>query len=223
MGIYVFKKEVMTRLLNDNTGANDFGKEIIPYAVGSKDYKVCSYSYDGYWADIGTISSFLEANLALTGYLPEFHLYDNKHKVYTHARMLAPSKFFGTVITHGLISDGCIVHADEISRAVLGIRSRVGQNTIIRDTIVMGNDYYQTLEALTQLPDNELLGIGNDCFIQNAIIDKNARVGHGVTIRGDDSLEDIETDNYCIREGIVIVKKGGAIANGEVIGIKRDA
>jgi len=223
MGIYVFKKDVMNKLLQDNAGANDFGKEIIPYAVGSDDYKVCSYSYDGYWADIGTISSFLEANLALTGYLPEFHLYDNDNKVYTHARMLAPSKFFGTAITHGLISDGCIVHAEEISRAVLGIRSRLGQNTIIRDAIIMGNDYYQTVEDITDLPDNELLGIGNDCFIQNAIIDKNARVGHGVTIRGDESLEDAETDTYCIREGIVIVKKGAAIANNEVIGMPRDA
>lgn len=219
MGIYVFNKDVMEKLFDENEGANDFGKEIIPYAVGSGDYKVNSYSYDGYWADIGTISSFLEANLRLTGFLPEFHLYDNINKVYTHARMLAPSKFFGTKVNFGLISDGCIVHADEVTRTVLGIRSRIGQRTIIRDSIVMGNDYYQTLEDLNDLPDNALLGIGNDCFIQNAILDKNARIGHGVRIFGDPSLEDTETDTYCIREGIIIVKKGASIPNGSVVGL----
>ena len=219
MGIYVFNKDVMQKLFDENETANDFGKEIIPYAVGSGDYKVNSYSYDGYWADIGTISSFLEANLRLTGFLPEFHLYDNSNKVYTHARMLAPSKFFETKINFGLISDGCIVHADEITRSVLGIRSRVGQRTIIRDSIVMGNDYYQTLEDLNDLPDNALLGIGNDCFIQNAILDKNARIGHGVRIFGDASLDDTETDTYCIREGIIIVKKGASIPNNAVVGL----
>jgi len=219
MGIYVFKKDIMWKLFAENEGANDFGKEIIPFAVGNSDYKVASYSYDGYWADIGTISSFLEANLRLTGYLPEFHLYDNDNKLFTHARMLAPSKIFGTKITFGLISDGCIIHADEISRSVLGIRSRVGQRTVIRDSYVMGNDFYQTLADLTDLPDNELIGIGNDCFIQNAILDKNAKLGHGVTIIGGEGLEDIETDTYCIREGIIIVKKGASIPKGEKIGL----
>ena len=219
MGIYVFNREVMNKLFDENIEANDFGKEIIPFAVGSNEYKVSSYSYDGYWADIGTISSFLEANLRLTGYLPEFHLYDNVNKLYTHARMLAPSKIFGTKITFGLISDGCIIHAEEISRSVLGIRSRVGQRTTIRDTIVMGNDFYQTLEDMGELPDNELIGIGNDCFIQNAILDKNAKLGHRVLIKGGEGLEDAETDTYCIREGIVVVKKGAMIPNDSKIGL----
>ena len=221
MGIYLFNKDLMNQLLTEEKDANDFGKEIIPYAVGHDNITVASYPYDGYWADIGTIASFMDANLNLTGFLPEFHLYGNKEKLYTHARMLAPSKFFGTRVTHGLISDGCICHGEELSRCVVGIRSRIGQDTIIRDSIVMGNDYYQTVEDLNQLPDNQLLGIGNNCFIQNAIIDKNAIVGHDVTIIGDASLEDAETDNYCIREGIVIVKKAGIIERGATIGLPR--
>lgn len=220
MGIYVFSKKVMKNLFSENPKANDFGKEIIPYAVTSGEYKVGSFPYDGYWADIGSITSFHEANLRLTGFLPEFHLYDNEHKIYTHSRMLAPSKFFGTRITHGLISDGCISHAEEISRCVVGVRSRIGKNTILRDSILMGNDYYQTLDDIENLSTNELLGIGNNCFIQDTIVDKNARIGHNVSIKGGKELEDAETDTYCIRDGIVIVKKGSIIPENSKIGVQ---
>jgi len=219
MGIYVFNKEVMNRLYAENSGANDFGKEIIPYAVNNADYKVASYSYDGYWEDIGTIASFMEANLSLTGFLPKFHLYDNVKRIYTRARMLAPTKIFGTQITHGLISEGGIFHAKEISRAVVGVRSRIGQGTIIRDSILMGNDYYQTVDDIKDLPDNQLLGIGNNCFIKNAIIDKNARIGNNVSIVGGDELEDTETETYCIRQGIIIVKKAAYIKPNSIIGV----
>lgn len=220
MGIYVFNKEVLDQLFEEQPDANDFGKEIIPYAVMDDKRKVASYPFDGYWTDIGNISSFFEANLKLTQYLPEYHLYNNVKKLYTHGRILAPSKFFGTQINFGLISDGCICHAKEVSHSVLGIRSRIGKNTIIRDTYVMGIDYYQTVDDLAQLPNNELLGIGNDCFIQNAILDKNVRIGHNVHIVGDASLEDMETDQYCIKEGIVIVKKGAFVPNGSRIGLQ---
>ena len=220
MGIYVFNKEVLDQLFEEQPDANDFGKEIIPYAVMDDKRKVASYPFDGYWTDIGNISSFFEANLKLTQYLPEYHLYNNVKKLYTHGRILAPTKFFGTQINFGLISDGCICHAKEVSHSVLGIRSRIGKNTIIRDTYVMGIDYYQTVDDLAQLPNNELLGIGNDCFIQNAILDKNVRIGHNVHIVGDASLEDMETDQYCIKEGIVIVKKGAFVPNGSRIGLQ---
>lgn len=219
MGIYIFNKKTLNQLFDENKDSNDFGKEIIPYAVTEEKYTVASYPYDGYWADIGTIASFLESNLKLTGFLPEFHLYDNIKKVYSRARMLAPTKFFGTKVTYGLISDGCIIHAAEISRAVVGIRSRIGQDTVIRDAIIMGNDYYQTVSDIEQLPDNELLGIGNNCFIQNTIIDKNARVGHNVRIVGGEGLEDTETDTYCIRDGIIILKKAAVIESNTIIGI----
>ena len=218
MGIYVFKRSAMKKLFDEKKESNDFGKQIIPYAVSSNDYKVASYMYDGYWADIGTISSFMEANLRLTGSLPEFHLYDNVNKVYTHSRMLAPTKYFGTMVTHGLVSGGCIIHAKEISRSVIGVRSRIGPRTIIRDSILMGNNYYQTIDDLSQLPDNELLGIGSDCMIQNAIFDKNVRIGNNVAIIGDPSLEDTENEKYSIRDGIVIIKRTAYIESNTKIG-----
>lgn len=219
MGIYVFKRSAMKKLFEEKKTSNDFGKDFIPYAVNSDQYKVCSYMYDGYWADIGTIGSFMEANLRLTGFLPEFHLYDNYDKVYTHSRMLAPSKYFGTKITHGLISGGVICHAEEISRCIIGVRSRIGPRTIIRDSIVMGNNYYQSVDDIDQLPDNKLLGIGSDCMIQNAIFDKNARIGNNVTIIGGKGLADFENDKYCIREGIVIVKRSAFIESNSKIGL----
>lgn len=219
MGIYVFNKDVIHKLFDENTGANDFGKEIIPYAVESDDYEVASYPYDGYWADIGTIASFLEANLTLTDFLPKFHLYDNIRKIYTHSRMLAPSKIFGTRVLNAMITDGCIIHAEEISRCVIGVRSRIGQKTIIRGSIVMGNDYYQTVDDIEQLPENELLGIGNNCHIENAILDKNVRVANNVSIIGGPHLEDTETDTYCVRDGIVIVKKNAVIHSNSNIGV----
>lgn len=218
MGIYVFNREAMDKLFLENEGVNDFGKGIIPYAVKHDDYKVNSYLYDGYWADIGNIYSFWEANLKLTSFLPEFHLYDNVRKIYTHARMLAPTKIFGTVINHGLFSEGCIIHAKEIGHSIVGVRSRIGRNTIIYDSIIMGNDRHQTVSEMKELDNNELLGIGNDCFIQRAILDKNARIGNNVTIIGDASLEDAETETYCIREGIVVVKKNAHIKDNVKIG-----
>lgn len=218
MGIYVFSKSSLKKLFDENIESNDFGKEIIPYAVESDQYKVIAYKYDGYWEDIGTIRSYLEANLYLTEYLPDFHLYDNTKKIYTHARMLAPSKIFGTKINHGLLCEGCIIHAEEISRCIIGIRSRIGTGAIIRDSIILGNDYYQTVNDMKELPDNKLFGIGNNCFIQNAIIDRNARIGNDVKIIGDLSLEDIDTEAYCIREGIVVVKKNAFIPAGSLIG-----
>ena len=218
MGIYVFNREAMDKLFEENKGANDFGKEIIPYAVKNDDYKVKSYLYDGYWADIGNIYSFWEANLKLTSFLPEFHLYDNVRKIYTHARMLAPTKIFGSVINHGLFSEGCICHAKEVNYSIVGVRSRIGRNTIIQDSVVMGNDRHQTVNELKELDNNELLGIGNDCYIERAILDKNVRVGNNVTIIGGDGLEDLETDTYCIKDGIVVVKKNAYIKDGEKIG-----
>jgi glucose-1-phosphate adenylyltransferase len=218
MGIYVFNREAMDQLFAENKSANDFGKEIIPYAVTNPKYKVCSYLYDGYWADIGNIYSFWEANLKLTTFLPEFHLYDNVRKIYTHARMLAPTKIFGSMINHGLFSEGCICHAREVNYSIVGVRSRIGRNTFIKDSIIMGNDRHQTVSEMKDLDENELLGIGNDCHIERAILDKNVRIGNNVTIIGDPSLPDMETDTYCIREGIVVIKKDAYIQKDLKIG-----
>ncbi len=218
MGIYVFKVGVLSKLFGENPKALDFGKEIIPYTVESSDYKTTSYAFGNYWTDIGTIASFFEANLKLTDYLPEFNLYDNVNRVFTNSRMLSPSKIFGTKMNQALISSGAIIHAEEIERSVIGVRSRIGKGTKISHTIIMGIDYYQTLNDLELNPDLKLLGVGENCYLKNVIVDKNARIGDNCTIVGSEALEDIETDTYCVRQGIVIVKKGASIPDDTKIG-----
>ena len=220
MGIYIFTRGTLRKLLKEQPNAVDFGKEIIPYAVSNSDYLTASYPFGGYWTDIGNISSFFEANLRLTTFLPEFNLYDNTNVLYTHARMLSPAKFFGTMLSHVLISGGSIVHAKSISRSIVGVRSRIGKNTVLEDTIIMGIDFYQSLKELEYDPSKELLGIGEDCLISRAIIDKNVKIGDNCTIIGHPSLKDADTPDYYIRQGIIIIVKGAKIPPNTTIGIK---
>jgi glucose-1-phosphate adenylyltransferase len=219
MGIYVFNKDVLLKLLADMPDSNDFGKEIIPSAVRSDDYKTGSYLFSGYWTDIGTISSYFEASISLTNFLPKFNLFDNYNPIYSTARMLSPSKIFGTRLAHTLVSDGCIIHAEDIERAVIGIRSRIGPNTLIHRSIIMGNDYYQSLTDISEASQTKLLGIGKNCVIKQTIVDKNVKIGNHVSIIGDDSLKDEETDLYSIRDGIIIIKKGVSIPDHTKIGL----
>ncbi len=218
MGIYLFNRACLEQLFREQDKADDFGKEIIPYAIKS-GYKVASYAYDNYWTDIGTIRSFFEANIALTDPVPEFNLFDNKSMIYTRPRMLAPSKIFGTFFHRSIIAEGCIVHARQIDRSIIGIRSRIGEDTEISQAVIMGNDSYETLEQLKQL-DKPAMGIGKQCFIRNAIVDKNARIGDRVRIHGGGAIADEEQENYVIKDGIVVVKKNAIIANDTVIGLK---
>jgi glucose-1-phosphate adenylyltransferase len=218
MGIYVFKKEILIELLKAMPKAMDFGKEIIPYAVTKDQYKTCSYPFGGYWTDIGSIKSYFDANLTLTDFLPQFNLYHNDNKIYTNARMLSPTKIFGTRVNHTLISGGCIIHAESIERSVIGVRSRIGPRTTIKNAIVMGNDYYQALDDISEKSQSKLLGIGKDCKIENVILDKNVKIGNFVTIVGHKDLKDDEQNEYCIRDGIIILKKGATIADNARIG-----
>ena len=171
-------------LQNEYKDATDFGKEIIPQSIDK--YKVASYQYDGYWTDIGNIYSFFEANLGLTQDLPEFNLFDNNNAIYTRARMLPPAKISGTTLEKTLIAEGSIINASRIENSVIGIRTRIGHGTTIVSSYMMGNDYYETLDEInnakrTGIP---LLGIGNRCYIKNAIVDKNCRIGDDVRING---------------------------------------
>jgi len=216
MGIYIFKKEVLQKLLDEDQDAIDFGKEIIPAAINS-GMRVASFAFNGYWTDIGTISSFFEANIALTDVVPQFNLFDNVKYIYTRPRMLAPSKIFGTWFNQAILADGCIINAKKIERAIIGIRSRIGNNTEISKGVIMGNDFYETIEDIARHEEIPM-GIGENCHIENAIIDKNCRIGNDVIIRGGNSLENTETDTYCIRDGIVVVKKGAIIPHGSRIG-----
>lgn len=219
MGIYVFNKDALKDLFSDIPGATDFGKEYIPHAVSDAKYKVSSFPFGGYWDDIGTIKSYYKANLMLNDFLPEFNMYSNTFPLFSRARMLSPSKFFGTMVNSSLISEGCILHAKTIDNSVVGIRSRIGPRTEVKDSIVFGNDYYQKLDDISEESQQKLLGIGKDCKIERAIIEKNVKIGNFVDIIGDDSLDEMETDTYSIRDGIVVVKKGAVIKDNTKIGM----
>jgi glucose-1-phosphate adenylyltransferase len=214
MGIYVFNKKDLIQLFKDNPEATDFGKEIIPKSIEG-GAKVISYPFSGYWTDIGTIKSLFEANLDLTSTVPAFNLYDNERLIYTRARLLPASKLTGTSLQHVLIAEGCIIEASRIERSVIGIRSRIGKGTTIESSIVMGNDHFATdTELSSQTNEKPLMGIGQRCFISQAIIDKNARIGNDVRIVGGSHLEDGKYEHHTVVDGIVIVQKGTIIPDG---------
>jgi len=215
MGIYVFNKEILYQFLNEmHPNATDFGKEIIPDSIAN--YKVLSYQYDGYWTDIGNIYSFFEANIALTQDVPSFNLFDSSQKVYTRARMLPPAKVSGTIINKAILAEGCIIHAKEITKSVVGIRARIGKDTVIKNAYIMGCDYYENIDQIQEKNKNgdPILGIGERCIIEDVIIDKNCSIGNDVTIKGGAHLEKVDHPLYTIKDGIVVVKKGAVIPNG---------
>ncbi len=214
MGIYIFNRDLLFKLM-ENPDTVDFGKEIIPQSISK--HKVLSYQYEGYWTDIGNIDSFFDANLGLTDDIPKFDLYDKNKRVYTRARMLPTSKISGTTLNKTVIAEGCIIHAAKIERSVIGIRSRIGNESTVINTYMMGNDYYETLEEISKNKIKILKGIGERCFIKNAIIDKNCCIGDDVRINGGPHLKDTETDTYAVKDGIVVVKKGAVIPKGFVI------
>ncbi|MDX1672476.1 MAG: glucose-1-phosphate adenylyltransferase [Balneolaceae bacterium] len=216
MGIYIFKKEALLQLFEENPDATDFGKEIIPKAINEK-FEVRSFYYDGYWTDIGTVKSFFEANLELSDDLPKFNLFDNEDIIYTRARMLPASKLSGTTFDKSILSEGCIIEASRIERSVIGIRSRIGKGTTIEKSIIMGNDFFPSKEDLEGTPEDPAMGIGRRCFISNAIIDKNVQIGHDVRIVGGDHLEDGDYGNYHVVDGIVIVPKEEVLPDGTKI------
>jgi glucose-1-phosphate adenylyltransferase len=216
MGIYIFNRKAMYDLFTNNSTAKDFGKEIIPEAIKT-DYKVASYLFDGYWTDIGTIGSFYEANIELTNPLPKFNLYDSDNMIYTRARMLPSSKLSGTTLEKTIVSEGCIISASRIENAVIGIRSRIGSGTTISNSIIMGNDYFQTIEEIEHPGDIPPMGIGERCHITNCIVDKNCRIGNDVRIIGGSHIADGDYGDYSVVDGIVVVQKGAILPNGTVI------
>ena len=214
MGIYIFNKKLLVELMS-NPNTKDFGKEIIPNAVNQ--FKTVSYQYEGYWTDIGNIDSFFEANIGLTDNIPSFNLFDNENKIYTRARVLPPSKFAGeSIIKSSIVTEGCIIENANIERSVIGIRSRIGSETIIKKSYLMGNDFYQNIEEMQENSNNGILniGIGSNCYIENTIIDKDCRIGSNVTLIGGNHLANDDQPTYTIKEGIIVVKKGAIITNG---------
>jgi glucose-1-phosphate adenylyltransferase len=215
MGIYVFNRDVLLRVL-DNTLA-DFGKHIIPAAIN--DLRVFSYVFQGYWEDIGTIRSFFEANLDCTSELPRFNFFDMSAPIFSRPRFLPGSKINGAHINHAIVSDGCIINQATISHSIIGIRSTVGSGSDLNRVVLMGGDYY---ESHASILENEMMGkprigIGQNTRIENAIIDKNARIGDNVHISPAGKPENLDHGLYYIRDGIVIIPKNGVIPHGMVI------
>ena len=214
MGIYIFNRDLLVELMK-NSETKDFGKEIIPQAIGKQ--KILSYQYEGYWTDIGNIDSFFEANLGLTDDIPKFNLFDNSSKIYTRARVLPPSKITGaSTVDKSVIAEGCIINGSTIEHSVIGIRSRIGYGSTIIDSYLMGNDYYQNLEEIRTNIEHQIIniGIGERCFISNTIVDKNCRIGNDVRLNGGKHLADTNTNLYTIKDGIIVVKKGAILPDG---------
>lgn len=220
MGIYVFKRDVLIKLLKESLERTDFGKEIIPDA--SKDYNVQAYLFDDYWEDIGTIDAFYHANLALTQQpQPPFSFYDEEAPIYTRPRYLPPTKLLDCHITESIIGEGCILKNCRIQHSVLGVRSRIESGCVIEESLLMGADFYQaSVERQSSLVENDIpVGIGSDTLIRRAIIDKNARIGHNVKIINKDNVQeaDRESQGFYIRSGIVVVLKNAVIPDGSII------
>ncbi|MEH1861290.1 MAG: glucose-1-phosphate adenylyltransferase [Nostoc sp.] len=220
MGIYVFKKDVLFKLLREGIERTDFGKEIIPDA--SKDYNVQAYLFDDYWEDIGTIEAFYHANLALTQQpQPPFSFYDEKAPIYTRARYLPPSKLLDCHVTESIIGEGCILKNCRIQHSVLGVRSRIESGCVIEESLLMGADFYQaSVERQSNVEKGDTpVGIGTDSIIRGAIIDKNASIGHDVKIINKDNVQeaDRESQGFYIRSGIVVVLKNAVIPDGTII------
>ena len=216
MGIYVFRMDVLTRLLEETPG-DDFGGDIIPAAIQS--VRVYAFPFDGYWEDIGTISAFYEANLALTRPNPPFDFYDPARPIYTRPRFLPASRVDGCRLDRVVVADGCRLYDADLEECVIGLRSMVRPGARLSRVVMMGADYYEN-EA--QKAENRRLGrphvgIGAGAHIERAIIDKNARIGQGVVIRSHEGEPDREEENYVIRDGIVVIPKNAIIPDGTTI------
>ena len=209
MGIYIFNRDVLVECLANDLV--DFGKHIIPQAISQRP--VSAYIFDGYWEDIGTIRAFYEANLDLTDVVPKYSFFEASAPIYTHPRFLPGSKVNGAALRQAIVSDGCIISDAHIERSVIGIRSVINTGATIRNSIVMGADYYETdpTRVVEGIPN---IGVGRNCVIDRAIIDKNARIADGVVITPEGKPRDVDGPNYFIRDAIVVIPKNAVIPAG---------
>ena len=216
MGIYLFKTSVLLELL-ETTDYDDFGKHVIPYAIN--DYKVYGYDFDDYWEDIGTIRSFYETNLALTSTRSPFNFYDPDRPVYTHGRFLPGSIVEDSHLEEVLLAEGCVIKSANINHSVIGIRSQISAGVVVRDSVLMGSDYY-THPAKSPEAEYVPIGIGAGSTIEGAIIDKNVRIGERVVIKQFPVGTDLDGNNYFVRDGIVVISKNTVLPAGTVIAPK---
>jgi len=214
MGIYIFKKDVLFDILNSCT-QQDFGKEIIPDNI--KKHKVFSYFFDGYWKDIGSISSFFEAHMDLTKPMPEFNFYDEDFPFYTRPRYLPASKINNCHINNSTVAEGSILLGSIVEHAVIGIRSFIDEGTLVQRAYIMGNTHYETVKERNKTSEKPNLGIGRNCVIKNSIIDMDVRIGDNVQLINRENVTEKFEKNYTIRDGIIIVPKGAVIDSNTVI------
>jgi len=215
MGIYVFNRDVLPALLDNQLV--DFGKHIIPMAIESR--RVYAFIFQGYWEDIGTIRAFFEANLDLTNELPRFNFFDMNAPIFSRPRFLPGSKINSAHVDHAIVSDGCIINHARITHSIIGLRSLVGEGSELRRVVALGCDYYESAESIREHEQAGIprIGIGRNTRIENAIIDKNARIGDNVVISPVGKPENLDHELYYIRDGIVVIPKNGVIPHGTVI------
>ena len=206
MGIYIFKTEVLVDLLTRFLDFDDFGHHVIPYSI--EHQAVYGFDFDGYWQDIGTIRSFYDTNLELTVPNAPFNFYDAYHPIYTHSRFLPGSIVEESRLTDVLLTEGCVIQQAEISHSIIGLRSQIGPGTRIKDSIIMGADYYQRKQG--PFP----LGIGANCHIEGAILDKNVSIGQDVVIRPFPRGTELDQGNFVVQDGIVVIPKGTILEAG---------
>jgi glucose-1-phosphate adenylyltransferase len=212
LGIYVFTRGVLLELLERESGM-DFGRELIPAALDR--YRVVAHLHDSYWADVGTVQSFYDANIMLTHAAAPFSFYDHRRPIYTHARFLPPSRVVGTRMEHALVAEGCHVDRADIVESVVGIRTAIGAGASIRQSVLLGADAY---DAPTPThPSGVPLGIGPDVELERVIVDKNARIGAGSRLVNTAGRREADGPTYYIRDGILIVPKGAVIAPGTIV------
>jgi glucose-1-phosphate adenylyltransferase len=219
MGIYFFKTEVLLELLENSTD-DDFGGEVIPKALST--HKVCGFDFDGYWEDIGTIRSFYEVNLKLANAETPFDFYDPQRTIYSRARFLPSSRVDGATLENVMLADGCLIGRAEIQNAVIGLRTQISEGAVIRNTVLMGADYFDNPDDLAKgqgIP----LGIGKNSVIEGALIDKNARIGEGVIIKPFPRGTELDCDDYYVRDGVVVIAKRAVIRPGTVIAPEKPA
>ena len=209
MGVYVFKAKVMMDLLKGKEA--DFGREVIPKAI--ENVKAYGFVFNEYWRDIGTIRSFYEASLELTEENPPFSFYTPDSRIFTRPRFLPPSRIFASHLKNVLFSEGCILSNVEVENSVVGLRSVIREGTVIRRSVLMGADFYESEHE----PSREGLGVGKNCLIENTIIDKNAHIGDNVIIQNRQQLLEADGDYYSIRDGIVIIPRGAHVPAGTKI------
>jgi glucose-1-phosphate adenylyltransferase len=219
MGIYVFNYNRLVEMLKNDTSWVDFGREIIPAAI--KDYNVQAHLFTNYWEDIGTIRAFYEANLDLASPLPKFNFFDTEAPIYTRSRYLPPSKVHACDIDNSMVSEGCILNGVYARSSIIGLRSRIDKGARVENSILMGADFFQSVEEISKDIDRGVphIGIGENSTIRGAIIDKNVRIGKNVKLLNRDGIENKDGENGCyyIREGIIIVPKNATIPDGTEI------